>query len=64
MNALSLILISALCLSTACKKKGIASNRAPQGQDGSPSGPTVAKGEWQGQRDQIDPALGKMKTID
>lgn len=64
MKNLSLLFLCFVCLGTACKKKAIVDAQKSKSDNLSINGPVVDKGEWQGYKDQVDPKLGVLKSMD
>ncbi len=60
----SILICLLLNLQTSCKKKATQASPTFQSQDSLTNGPSVPQGEWKGNEDKIDPALGKLKALD
>lgn len=64
MKNLNVLVVCVLCLTAACKKKAIVDPQKSRSDDLRINGPVVDKGQWQGYKDQVDPKLGTLKSID
>ena len=64
MRNLSVLLLCLVCLGSACKKKVAVDAQKSNSGDLSANGSGVGKNQWQGHKDQVDPELGTLKSID